>query len=829
MNATDRYPRVRQAIALVMVASLLAPSSAPILRAQSTAPPAQSKTTPAKPATPQAKPTTPTPPPDPDGKWPRGYTTDNGSFIVYQPQIAAWENQKKMTAYAAVAYNAKGAETQKPSMGTVKIEADTTVSTAERLVKFTSFRIMEANFPSLQKEQTADIAKAITDGFPDADKIIALDRVLAYVDTSQIIPRNIEGIKADPPPIYFSKKPAILVNIDGDPIWSEVKGTDLKFAVNTNWDLFQHTPTNTFYVRRDSNWLKATDIKGPWGPVDNLPDSFKKIPADENWKDVREAVPGKKLSTSNAPTVYVSTIPAELILLKGEPAYEPVTGTSLMWVSNTESDVFRAGKTGLVYFLVAGRWFSAPDFTGPWTFASLTLPEDFKKIPLEHERSRVLASVPGSSKAAEAVLLASVPQTARVNKKTVQAPDVAYDGGTAKFEPIEKTTAERAVNTDKDIIKVGDLYYMCFQGVWFMAKGPEGPWEVTSKVPKEIYEIPVSSPSYNVTYVTVEDDNDEWVTFAAAAMYTGVMIAWGCAVWGTGYYYPPYYYGGIYRPYYPTYGYGAYYNPWTGAYGRGYAAYGPYGGAGYAARYNPATGAYSRGAVAYGPYGARGVAEAYNPRTGGYAQTRQGSNVYGSWGSTSVQRGDQWATTSRVTNNRTGNTTRVTQGSGGGTSISRNTPGPGGGFVGQSGSGDVYAGRDGNVYRNQGGSWQKYDNGGWNNVNTPTPSGERAGTAGANRTGTTAAGTTGTNRTGAAGTGTASRPTTSSATSSTMGQLNRDSAARSDGAQRTRDASSVRSGTTSRSSSYRPSGGASRGGGARRGRGNLPNDQPDAY
>ena len=206
----------------------------------------------------------------------------------------------------------------------------------------------------------------------------------------------------------------------------------------------------------------------------------------------------------------------------------------------------------------------------------------------------------------------------------------------------------RAVNTDKDIIKFGDLYYMCFQGVWFMAKAPEGPWEVTGKVPKEIYEIPVSSPSYNVTYVTVEDDNDEWVTFAAAAAYTGVMIAWGCAVWGTGYYYPPYYYGGIYRPYYPTYGYGAYYNPWTGAYGRGYAAYGPYGGAGYGARYNPATGAYSRGAVAYGPGGARGYAEAYNPRTGGYAQTRQGSNVYGSWGSTSVQRGDQWANTSRV-------------------------------------------------------------------------------------------------------------------------------------------------------------------------------------
>ena len=51
---------------------------------------------------------------------------------------------------------------------------------------------------------------------------------------------------------------------------------------------------------------------------------------------------------------------------------------------------------------------------------------------------------------------------------------------------------------------------------------------------------------HHVTYVTVEDDDDdEWVTFAYVAAYTGLMIGWGCAVWGSGWYYPPYY-GGFY-------------------------------------------------------------------------------------------------------------------------------------------------------------------------------------------------------------------------------------------------------------------------------------------
>ena len=64
----------------------------------------------------------------------------------------------------------------------------------------------------------------------------------------------------------------------------------------------------------------------------------------------------------------------------------------------------------------------------------------------------------------------------------------------------------------------------------------------------------------------------------------------GAAVWGTGWYYPPYYWGGGYYPiYYPygrTYGYGSWYNPYTGVYGTAGRIYGPYGGVGYGARYN---------------------------------------------------------------------------------------------------------------------------------------------------------------------------------------------------------------------------------------------------
>jgi hypothetical protein len=815
--------RRRPVAATLAALSLLADPSIPIVMAAQ-APAPQGTTKPAaapapKGATPQAATAKPaTTPPPVDGGWPRYYSLPSGaSILLYQPQIASWDKQVKLVAFSAVSYRTNAAET-KPAMGTVKLEADTKVAVDDRLVKLSNMKIAEASFGSLAKENVREITEQIDKAIPDDERVIALDRVLVNLDKSTIVVKNVEGVKADPPPVFFSKTPAVIVNIDGEPIWSPIRDNDLQFAVNTNWDLFLHGPTKTLYLLNAGSWLKATDVNGPWTPAGKLPDSFKKLPADDNWKDVKAALPGKTIAVSAVPKVLVTTKPGELILLTGEPKYVPVTGTQLQWVSNTESDVFRMGTAGAVYYLVTGRWFSAPDFSGPWTFATPSLPPDFKQIPLEHPRSRVLASVPGTDEAAQAVLVAQIPQTARVNKKELKAPEVAFQGD-PKFEAIEKTTVQRAVNTDKDVFLIGGKYYMCYQGVWFIGTSASGPWEVAQSVPQEIYTIPASSPASHVTYVTIEDDDssDEWVTFAAAGAYTGMMVAWGCTVWGSGWYYPPYYgfYGGYpyYYGHFPTYGYSAWYNPRTGAYGRSAGVYGPYGGAGVGARYNPRTGTYARGAAAYGPYGARGVASAYNPRTGAYGTTRQGSNVYGSWGSTSVQRGDDWAKTNRYTNNRTGNTTRTINSSEGSGVVRR---GDNGGVAAGSG-GNVYAGHDGNVYRkDSSGTWQKYDNGNWNN--TPNqPSGERPRPNEANRTGDRA-GTT------ATGAGTRTQPSTSSvgtADRSTMDQLNRDSRARTEGTQRTQDYSNFKGsggGANSRSTgSYRGSGGgASRGGGGAR-------------
>jgi hypothetical protein len=813
----DSSARAPEATPAPTPAATPAPEPSPTPQA---AAPSQAATTAPAPATAQASAADSLPPPD--GGWPRLIQAPSGATIVlYQPQVMSWKDQRQMVAMCAVSYTPKGSN--KSELGAIRLESATSTSVEERMVNFIKVDITSMNFPSLEKAETQEVLNEIRKSLPKDTVLIALDRILAAVDTSLIAPKNVK-INTEPPPIFYSTKPAILVQFDGEMIMAPVSGTALKYAVNTNWDFFHDDDAKLYFLRNDTYWLQSADL-AKWKPVKELPPSFEKLANDDNWKAVKENIPAKKMK-GKMPVVFVSKTPSELILVDGSPKYTKVEGTKLQWMKNTESDVFRYDeKKKQYYVLLSGRWFRTEKLEkGPWVFATTSLPPDFANIPRSHERARVLSSVPGTDEAAQAVLLAQVPRTARVDAKALTAPDVKYDGD-PQFKAIEGTSVSYATNTGYDVLKAGDLYYLCFQGVWFSSKTPAGPWVATTKIPAEIYSIPASSPMQHVTYVVVIDDDPDYPTYGYTAGYMGMTVAYGCAMWGTGYYYPPYYHYGGYPVYYGrpvAYGCGATYNPWTGAYGSYQTAYGPYGGVARASTYNPTTGTYARGAMAYGPTGANGYAQAYNPRTGTYAATHQGSNMYGSWGSSKVQRGDNWVQTQRVTDAQ-GNTKWKAQGSGGGGAAGFHGE-QGSGFVGQSGSGDVYAGRDGNVYRKGDDGWQQWggQGSGWQDVsggagagNRPSqqPSQQPSGGAGTRPSQQPSAGQQPAGGTGnrpsqqpstGMGAGASQRPSQSPSAS----QLDRDAAARSQGNQRTKDYGN-----------YQRSGGASSGGGSRGGRG----------
>jgi len=684
-----------------------------------------------------------------DPGWPRQKSNAGGRLVYYQPQVDSWNDHRDLQFRMAFSLTPTGG---KAVVGVMNVQATTDVSVDDHTVVLTNPIITDTHFPSLDSATASQMDQLVRSFVPPSlSTIISLDRLVASVDKSKLAPATVE-VRNDPPAIFVSYRPAILLQVDGQPVLAEIPKTKLKFVVNTNWPLFLDTSKSNYYLFNGSQWMVGTDLQGPWTATANLPKEITKLPQDSKWAQLKKTIPAPPVGGSPIPSVLYSTSPAEVLLFQGQPVYARIPGTQLVYASNTDADLFVYGPTNQYFYLAAGRWFSSSSLQGPWVYATAKLPADFANIPPASPAGRVLVSVPGTEQAKDAVLLAQIPTTVVVNPATAAAQAQVSYYGAPEFKPIEGTSMSYATNTSDKVIKVGDVYYLCLQGIWFNSANAQGPWTTATSVPSAIYTIPPSSPVYNVTYVTQSTTSDGNVQASYTAGYVGSFIV-GAAVGaiiagGTGYYYPPYFYYPafgypIYHPYAATYGYGSYYNSYTGAYGVARGVYGPYGGAAGYASYNPYTGTYARGATAYGPYGSASAGRAYNPYTGTYARgasvstpygtrsaaqaynpytgtgaaTRQGSSAYGQWGSSVVSRGNQAVQTGHVT---------TSQGTVAG---ARSTSGAkaigGSGAYGSAGAvktagGDMYAGANGNVYKNTGGSWQKYDNGSWNSVTKPS-------------------------------------------------------------------------------------------------------------
>ena len=653
-----------------------------------------------------------------DPGWPRQFSRHGTTLVVYQPQIETWERFRELTADTAVSITEPG---QKPVLGVISWHAQTIPDLMDRTVTIADLHVTSARFPSLDPPAAAAMQEKAMHIYPQAGMVVSMDRMLAGFRSRQKPPTAV--LNTAPPPIHVSTSPAILLFVDGEPVRVPIPGTHIEYVVNTTWDLF-HEGSN-YYLLDDKIWLTAPQLTGPWVATTNLPADMIKVPSGNNWQEVKAALPARAAAGAT-PKIVFTTKPAELLVFSGKPAFAKIPPTQLSYATNTTSNVFQYNLDHGYYILVSGRWFRAASLDGPWVYTSDTLPADFKQIPPASPAASVLSSVPGTQQAHDAVLLAQIPTVAVVNKSEAEAKIKVQYTGAPKFEPIQSTSLSYAANTNDKVIKVGDLYYLCFQGIWFMSTSPIGPWKTADAVPSVIYTIPPSSPVYNVTYVTVSNPTPTTVVCSYTAGYYGVFLmgyaVGATVVYGTGYYYPPYFYPGVYPypVYYPypyTYGVGAVYHSYTGAYSYTGVVYGPYAAAGSTAWYNPTTGAYGRAVTYQNAYGGSTYAQAYNPWTGNYAATQQHHNTYSQWGSSVVSTPYQTVNTQHyaTANGAVGSYQTSKGGSGAG------AVGPDGQTVyhGTTNSGTQYAGKDGNVYKqNPDGSWSKYDNGSWTPVNS---------------------------------------------------------------------------------------------------------------
>jgi len=658
-----------------------------------------------------------------DGGWPQQFKKKDWIITVYQPQPESLKDVQ-LKARMAVSAVKKGSET--PSFGAVWFTATLDIDRDDRIVEIDKIKVDKVKFPGSTPEQEKNLAEFLEDEIPDLDLEISLDRLLAAVDQTQFQMKSAEALKNDPPKIIVMTQPAILITIDGNPQTRKIKDTELERVFNTTFPIVYDPDDKEYYFYGTSVWFKTEDlISGEWkyikSPPDEVEELFKEKPPAGQPAPAAEqpAVSPEELKKAK---IIVATVPAELIVCIGEPNLTPIAGEQLLYVKNTESDVFYDIDVQKYYLLLSGRWFSAPSLKeGPWTFVHPdSLPKIFASIPEQSPKGEVLAHVPGTPQATEAFYDAQMPQTAAIKKSEAKL-DVTYDGE-PQFKPIEGTKMSYAVNTASQVLSINGWYYACDQGVWYDSPSAKGPWKVSETRPAQVDSIPPSSPVYNVKYVYVYESTPEVVYVGYTPAYMGCYPYSGTVVYGTGWYYPPYVSPYYYYPRPVTFGFSVHYSPYAGwgfgmSWGAGWvgmsAGWAGYG-HGYHHGYNAGFWAgYHAGSRPGGAYGPGGYAPRPTPYGGGNRQGARPATQPAGRPSTQPAGRPSTQPATRPSNNlynRPENRARNTAST---QPANRQAP-----TAAPKTANNVYTDRNGDVYRKTNDGWQQRQGNGWSNTGT---------------------------------------------------------------------------------------------------------------
>jgi hypothetical protein len=190
--------------------------------------------------------------------------------------------------------------------------------------------------------------------------------------------------------ILFAHERAILIRIDGEPVYRLVKGTDLQRITNTKPFIVRDS-AGIHYLKVLDGWMEAYGLTGMWSVAGVPPPGAElalRRAAVTRTVDLLEGTgptptgESPSLDAGAAPAIFISTTPAELIVVDGMPRFATLEGSSLEYIENTTASVFREPTDQELYVVISGRWFRSWTTDGPWEPVSPgDLPSDILAVP----------------------------------------------------------------------------------------------------------------------------------------------------------------------------------------------------------------------------------------------------------------------------------------------------------------------------------------------------------------------------------------------------------------------------------------------------------------
>ncbi len=195
-----------------------------------------------------------------------------------------------------------------------------------------------------------------------------------------------ESKKTEIPVVFVVYSPTELVETQGEPQYEAVPDLGIEYVKNTSATILRSQ--EQYFLLISGRWFRSSSLKGTWEFVgkDGLPPEFAKIPVDSPVAKVLVSVPGTPqaeealIANSIPQTATITRSEAKLtVVYDGEPQFEPIEGTSMLYARNTSAPVIKV-KDNQYYSVEAGVWFGAATAQGPWKVATF-VPEEIYKIP----------------------------------------------------------------------------------------------------------------------------------------------------------------------------------------------------------------------------------------------------------------------------------------------------------------------------------------------------------------------------------------------------------------------------------------------------------------
>jgi len=490
--------------------------------------------------------------------WPKEIDSGDTKILVYQPQLESLKGNELAVRAAVSVQKAGGAA---PVFGGIWFSARLLTDRDQRSATPVDVRITASRFPNSPPEEAAELGRIVSSEVPKWRLTLSLDHLQSQLKL--VTERNsaAQGLQNAPPRIVYRNHPALILTIEGEPAWRAVPGTSCRRISNSPFFVMEDPATATCYLRVAPFWWKASSAMGPWEPGESVPAEIEKLWSLEPKDDL--PAPDAGQIDPVRPEVISATEPTELLWTRGQAQYDPIDGTDLLHVTNTDGDIYLDSSSQMYYVLLSGRWYRKPQGKGAWSFVPPEeLPSDLGRLPATSENKHVLACVPGTPAAKDAVLDAEIPQTVAVTPGPAPDLSVIYDGE-PQFRDVPECSVQYAVNTPSSIFLVHDRYYCCNDGVWYDSIAARGPWGVCIDVPGDIYLIPPSCPHYYCTYCHVFGSTDGAVYVGYYPGYRGCYVQGRTVVYGTGWHYPCWS-GAAWYPRPVTWGCGVRYSSSTG-------------------------------------------------------------------------------------------------------------------------------------------------------------------------------------------------------------------------------------------------------------------------